>query len=111
MSNVTAKLIYIGNDVNANVYQIPSNQTGVYTIIKGLNFCAPTANTTFSVHVLNTSGSTPTTSNIVLSNVSITKDETIFYDTSILIAAGSAIHIIGSSSQPVTTMINGVEYS
>jgi hypothetical protein len=108
MANLTPKNLYIGNTQTGNVYTLSSN-TGSYAIIKNINICNTGASTvTSNIHLIPSGGSI-TANNQIFSNITNLSGETIVYDTSIVMNAGSKIYIT-SSAATITLIISGVDY-
>lgn len=108
MANLTPKNLYIGNTQTGNVYTISSN-TDSYAIIKNINICNTGNSSVISnIHIIPSGGSIAA-NNQIFSNLSILSGETITYDTSIVMNAGSKIYTT-SSAGTVTLVISGVDY-
>ena len=110
MANLKPKLMYQGNDTAANVYSV-SNTVGNYSIIKSINICntSNTANVKASIHIL-IDGESPSSSNKLISNANVIKDDVLYYNTSVVLPANSNIYI-SSGSDVLTFTISGVEYA
>lgn len=109
MAGLTPKLLYIGNGDASNVYTV-SNTVGSYTIIKNINFCnTSNANTTCSLHLVKTSESAAA-NNKIISNINVQADNVIYYNTSIVMPANSALYLDQAGSS-VTLAVSGVEYT
>ena len=109
MAGLAPKLLYIGSGNSSNVYTA-STTVNAYTIIKNINICnTDTANTVCSIHLL-TSGQTASTSNKIISNINILGNNVVYYNTSIVMPANSALFLSQSGSNATVT-ISGVEYT
>lgn len=108
MANLIPKNLYTGNDSAANVYTLSSN-SGSYAIVKTINICN-TGNGIIicNVHIIPSGGSAGS-NNKLLSNFSVSIAETISYDSSIVLNAGSSIYV-SSNVSTATYTISGVEY-
>lgn len=109
MGILQPKQLYFGNDKNSNVYTV-SNTSGSYSIIKNISICSTANSSVIDVHILSSAG-TPSNNNKILSNVAISTDQTISYESSIVIEAGQKIYVAGGNTNTFTTLISGVEYS
>lgn len=109
MANLTAKLLYVGNETASNVYTA-SNTTGSYAIVKSITICN-TSNTsaTFDLHLLSASG-VPGNNNAVFKSFTINSYETISVDSVIVLDPGYKIHLINANNK-CTFTISGAEYS
>jgi len=108
MPNLAPKNFYIGNTQTSNVYTLSSN-VGSYAIIKNINICNTGASTvTSNIHLIPSGGSIAA-NNQIFSNITNLSGETIVYDTSIVMNAGSKIYIT-SSAATITLIISGVDY-
>ena len=110
MATLKPKLFYQGNDTAANVYSVANVSTD-YSILKSINVCntSNTANATASIHIL-TDGAAPDSSNKIISNANVIKNDVLYYNTSIVVPANSNVYV-SSSSNTVTFTISGVEYA
>ena len=109
MGILQPKQLYFGDDRNSNVYTV-SNTSGSYSIIKNISICSTVNNSIISVHILSSAG-TPSGNNKILSNVVISPDQTITYESSIVLQQGQKIHVASGNTDTFTTLISGVEYS
>jgi hypothetical protein len=108
MANLIPKNLYIGSAQTGNVYTLSSN-TGSYAIVKNINICNTGNSTvTSNIHII-PAGSSVLSNNQIFSNLSILSGETITYDTSIVMDAGSKIYIT-SNVATVSLVISGVNY-
>lgn len=109
MANLTPKLLYIGSGTASNVYTT-SNSAGSYTIVKNINICNTTGNpVTVDINILSNAG-TPGANNALLKSLTIQANETISYDTAVVLDAGYKIYTVNTSNN-CTFAISGVEYS
>jgi len=108
MASITPTLLFIGNTQSGSIYSAPSS-SGSYAIVKSINVCnTGTAPETFSLNLVS-SGQTVNIGNAILGNISMSGGNVFSYETSIVMPAGSSLHI----SQPNTNLtftISGVEY-
>lgn len=108
MAAIIPKLLFIGNTQSGFIYAVPNSQ-GNYAIIKSVNVCNTSSSPqTFSINLVE-SGSSLSPSNAVLGNIVMSANNVFSYETSIVMPAGSSLHI----DQPETSLtftISGVEY-
>jgi len=109
MASIIPTLLFIGNTQSGAIYSAPSN-SGSYAIVKSINVCnTGTATESFSINLVN-GGQTVNIGNAILGNITMSAGNVFSYETSIVMPAGSALHI----SQPnnnLTFTISGVEYA
>jgi hypothetical protein len=109
MASLTPKLLYSGNDTGANAYSV-SNTSGNYTIIKSINICNTSgSDKTCSLHILQDANAAAA-NNKVLSNVTVSANNVLYYNTSLVMPANSKIYVSQSTSD-LTFTISGVEYA
>jgi hypothetical protein len=109
MGIIQPKQLYFGNDNNSNVYTV-SNTLGSYSIIKNISICSTENSSVINVHILD-SAESPSNNNKILSNLAIAADQTVSYESSIVLEADQKIHVAGGNTNTFTTLISGVEYS
>ena len=109
MSAIVPKLLFIGNQQTGSIYSAPSGSEN-YAIVKSINV-ANTSSTsqTFSLNLV-PSGDTVSSSNVIVGNVAMSGNNVFSYETSIVMPAGSTLHV-NQPSTNLTFTISGVEYN
>lgn len=103
------KRLYTGNDTASNVYTA-SSVANSYSIIKTMSVCnTTTTNKTVSIHIV-PNGGTAGANNMVMSNVVIPANDTIYSNMVYVLNAGDAIYYNPQDSN-LTLVLTGVEYS
>lgn len=109
MPNLTPKLLYQGNDTTANAYTT-ANVAGNYTIIKTINICNTTGtDASCSVHILQ-GAATAAANNKILSNLNVSANNVLYYNTSMIIPSNSKLYV-SQSGTSLTFTISGIEYA
>lgn len=109
MANLIPKLLYQGNDTTGNVYTT-ANTVGNYTIIKTINICNTTGtDAACSIHLLQ-GANTAAANNKIISNMNVSANNVLYYNTSVVIPANSKIYV-SQSGTSLTFTISGVEYA
>jgi len=107
MARLVPKLLFIGNTQAGSIYNTPTDE-GSYSIVKSINVCnTSSASQSFSINLVQGGGSVGT-NNAILGNIVMSGGNVFSYETSIVLPAGSSLHI----SQPGTDLtftISGVE--
>jgi len=110
MANLTPKLMYQGNSTGSSVYSV-ANTVGLYSIIKSINICntSSASNATASIHIL-VDGASAAADNAIIKDALIIKNDVMYYNTSVVLPANSALYV-SSSASDITFTISGVEYA
>lgn len=108
MANLQPKKLYVGADTAANVYTVSSN-VGSYAIIRNINACnTTTSNKSFTIHLIQASGSA-TDANKIMSNINIPGNDVVISDATYILNAGDSLHLAQATAN-VTLAISGVEF-
>jgi hypothetical protein len=106
MANLVPKLLYIGNDSNADVY----TNVGDYAIIKSINVCNNSGESKEFSMFMRVGGVPAGSQNALIRNVEITGQNVLAYDTSIVVPSGASIRV-QQQGEDLTFTISGVEYA
>jgi len=109
MAAIIPKLLFIGNTQAGAIYSAPSAE-GSYSIIKSINVLnTGTTPESFSLNLVD-AGSSVNIGNAILGNIELTSGNVFSYETSIVMPAGSALHVSQTNTN-LTFTISGVEYA
>jgi hypothetical protein len=105
MANLEPALLYIGNASDQVVYTCQKK----YSLIKSVNVCNNSAGERkFSIHLL-ADGFNPGPTNALINDVTITGNNVLDWDTSIVIPETGEIFILQETGNDLTFTISGVE--
>jgi hypothetical protein len=105
MANLEPALLYIGNASDTVVYTCQNK----YSLIKSVNICNnSTGDRKFSLYLL-ADGNQPGATNTLINDVTITGNNVLDWDTSIVIPQNGEIYISQETGNDLTFVISGVE--
>lgn len=106
---LTPKRLYTGNDTASNVYTASATANS-YSIIKTISVCnTTTTDKTVTMHLVPNSG-TAGANNMIMSNVVVPANDTIYSNMVYVLNAGDAVYYNPQDAN-LTLVLTGVEYS